>query len=376
MYKRQAWDRCRRAGLSRDIAAPRRFCSETEISEERYRSPLTALSRPIRDALLRATSHDHVLILTDPQGAILSRHGTHRALAAAGRIGFQEGADWSESSVGTNAISEALRLGGPAYVSGEGHFAYRQAWWTCMASPIFSPSTGELLGVLDVSGPKAQLDRDVIGMVRMTALLAEEMLRLTNREWVPKDLLQLRLLGARPAARIGEGPWCKLSVRTAEILALLSSRPRGYSATELAYEIYGDGGNPVTIRAEMHRIRKRLGAVISSEPYRLTEGLRVSSDVARAEEALAHQDVDALLERYAQPLLPSSEAEQIVQWRAGLDQQANRLVEDYGSTAQRARWARTEMAWQPVQLPRNPESPSLSAVTTITDRRNQTKESP
>lgn len=341
-----AWDRCRRAGVSREITAPLRFSSASETEERRRLSPLSAIAAPVRDALQEATSHDHVLILTDSMGSVITRYGTGNALGAAGRIGFEEGADWSEASVGTNAISEALRIGEAAYVSGEGHFAYSHATWTCMAAPIRSPGTGALLGVLDVSGPRNQVDRDVVAMVRMTALLTQQMLCLIVPGRDSTDTVRLRLLGAQPAVRIGGESWCKLPLRSAEILALLHSRARGFTATELAHEVYGDEGRPGTIRGELHRMRKRLGPIISSEPYRFAEAFCAVSDVQDVEDALVRQDVDALLRHYSQPLLPASVGDHLVHWRALLDQRANQLVADYGSTAQRARWAQTEMAWQ------------------------------
>ncbi|WP_300344301.1 helix-turn-helix domain-containing protein [Nesterenkonia sp.] len=351
-----AWDRCRRAGLSRELTEPRRFQPSQEIELLRRRSPLSRIASPVKQALARATSHDHVLILTDPQGSVLSRFGTRSAITAAAGIGFEEGADWSEASVGTNAISEALRLSRPAYVTGEGHFAYSHAYWTCMAAPIHCPTTGALLGVLDVSGPRSQLGRDVIGMVRMTALLAQEMLRLTEPEPLSTPSLRLRLLGPRPAISAAAGQWRKLSTRTAEILALLSVRTRGFTAAELALELYGEAGRPATVRAEMHRLRKRLGPVVSSEPYRFAEEMNVITDVGSVQDALARSDVEELLQHYTQPLLPASTAESITAWRAGLNDEANRLVADYGSTDQRARWSRTEMAWSPVATMMQPSA--------------------
>lgn len=341
-----AWDRCRRAGVSRELTAPLRFNSASETEERRRRNPLSTVAAPVRNALKMATSRDHVLILTDAIGNVITRSGTANALDAAGRIGFEEGAQWSEASVGTNAISEALRLSEAAYVSGEGHFAYSHASWTCMAAPIHSPGTGALLGVLDVSGPRDQLDQDVVSMVRMTALLTQEMLRVVLPDQQSSDTVRLRLLGARPCVRIGGRAWQKLSLRSAEILALLCSRTRGFTSAELAHELYGDGGRPGTVRAELHRLRKRLGPVISSEPYRFAEDFCTVSDVHDVEDALARQDVEALLDCYTQPLLPASAGEHLIRWRALLDSQANQLLTDYGSATQRAQWTQTEMAWK------------------------------
>src|SRR5690625_7430441 len=49
--------------------------------------------------------------------------------------------------------------------------------------------------------------------------------------------LRLRLLGATPAFAVDTGPSQPVSLRTAEILALMSSRDRGCTASELSTEV-------------------------------------------------------------------------------------------------------------------------------------------
>lgn len=357
-----SWERCRAAGLSRELTQPRRIQSSAEIAEYRRLSPLTAITTPVKQALDRATNHDYVLILTDPAGHVLQRFGTYAARHAAGQIGFIEGADWSELSVGTNAISEALRLEGPAYVSGESHYAYSHAYWTCMAAPIHCPRTGSLLGVLNISGPRTQVEDDVVGMVRSTALLAQEMLRLTGETADEHNTVRLRLMGAQPAIRTPATGWIKLSLRMAEILALLCSRSRGYSAEELAAELYGDDGRPATVRAEMHRIRRRLGTYISSDPYRFADGVEVTADIHAVQDALVRRDVDALLQCYTQPVLPYSTVECLTQWRAKLDATANELIANYASATQQAHWAQAEMSWEAAATTLQPSGNYSSAT--------------
>ena len=60
-----------------------------------------------------------------------------------------------------------------------------------------------------------------------------------------------------------------LSERHAEIVALLAEHPAGLDTAALMSRLDGVG-SPVTIRAEMSRLRKRLGGLIESRPYRLT----------------------------------------------------------------------------------------------------------
>lgn len=68
-----------------------------------------------------------------------------------------------------------------------------------------------------------------------------------------------------------------LSERHAEIVALLAEHPAGLDTAALMGLLAG-ATTPVTIRAEMSRLRKRLGGLLESRPYRLTAPATVRSD--------------------------------------------------------------------------------------------------
>lgn len=148
---------------------------------------------------------------TDASGEILLRVGSREALRRADRLEFSEGVDWSGAEIGTNAISEALVADGPVQLFSAEHLVRTHHDWACTAAPITNPASGRLLGVLDVSG-------------RLDTISAES------------------LLGDKPAAVFADGSRVPLTLRRAEILALLDSRSQGWSAEELAYELHGDAG--------------------------------------------------------------------------------------------------------------------------------------
>jgi hypothetical protein len=78
---------------------------------------------------------------------------------------------------------------------------------------------------------------------------------------------------------LGESWRCALTPRHAQILrAIAQAGERGLSAAELSDHLYGDPDHIVTVRAEVSRLRRSLGAVIASHPYRL--GADVSLDVS------------------------------------------------------------------------------------------------
>ncbi|WP_234542068.1 GAF domain-containing protein [Streptomyces shenzhenensis] len=82
----------------------------------------------------------------------------------------------------------------------------------------------------------------------------------------------------RPSVTVGggAGSWSReLSPRHAELLYLLAVRRAGRSAAGLAEDIFGDASRTVTVRAEMSRIRRYLGALLEHRPYRFREDAEI-----------------------------------------------------------------------------------------------------
>jgi len=74
----------------------------------------------------------------------------------------------------------------------------------------------------------------------------------------------------------GAGTWShELSPRHAELLYLLALHRSGRSAAGLAQDMFGDPGRTVTVRAEMSRVRRYLGAFLEHRPYRFCEDAEV-----------------------------------------------------------------------------------------------------
>ncbi|UOE21871.1 GAF domain-containing protein [Thermobifida halotolerans] len=119
--------------------------------------------------------------------------------------------------------------------------------------------------------------------------------------------LALRLLGPNaPAVRLG-GRCVPVSLRHAEILALLALHPEGRTAEQLALGLYGEDGNPTTVRVEVHRLRAQLGQrVLLPRPYRLAAV--PDCDLLWVRDRLAAGDVRAALAAYRGELLGRSEA--------------------------------------------------------------------
>jgi hypothetical protein len=131
-------------------------------------------------------------------GRLLWRDGSVAVRRSADRIGFLEGASWSEEVVGTNAIGTALVTRAPLQVHSAEHFVRSHHGWTCAAAPLHDPRDGRLLGVVDVSGPAAGVHPAMLSLVSAVARVAEAELRMRHWEAVER----LRSIAAPLLSRI------------------------------------------------------------------------------------------------------------------------------------------------------------------------------
>lgn len=132
--------------------------------------------------------------------------------------------------------------------------------------------------------------------------------------------LKIRLLGKRSLwSRDGE---TTLSLRFAELIAVLAANPEGIRGEQLAVALYGDRANPSTLKATISRARKVIP--IEPLPYRIAEAH--DADFVRVLELLHEGKVQAALELYRGPLLPQSEAPAVVELREHLEESLRQAV--------------------------------------------------
>jgi hypothetical protein len=359
----KSWQRSLALGINPDQHRP---LHRHEVSEARSLSTghrlaavMPALSQLLAD---ETATGRHLLIVTDHEGEVLWRVGSRQALRLADSLEFVEGADWSESGVGTNAISEALVTGAPAQLFSAEHLVRTHHDWACTASPIRDPLTGDVIGVLDVSGPFESVTPDSLRLVRCGVRLAEELLKSATapddgagrrlqqgrddrarRDVGTQSRLLLRLLGDAPTAAIDGGATRPLTLRRAEILALLASRDRGWSADELAYEIHGDAGTAAAIRTEMHRIRSILGDVVEANPYRFTSTVSVTTDASVVSGHLREGRVGEAFAAYSAKLLNRSANLSIGFMRDELNVAVGASVRASGDARLMLQWCSSDM---------------------------------
>lgn len=113
-----------------------------------------------------------IVALTDTEGNVLQAVGDNSFLERMQQIALSPGVNWSEAAKGTNAVGTALFTEAPTLVHGNEHFIAANRFLTCSASPIFD-HTGQMMGVLDVSGHQSSYHPHTLAMVTMAARMIE-----------------------------------------------------------------------------------------------------------------------------------------------------------------------------------------------------------
>ncbi|MBW4720764.1 helix-turn-helix domain-containing protein [Saccharothrix obliqua] len=172
---------------------------------------------------------------------------------------------------------------------------------------LLSP-TGRVLASADLRARRVDVTADRVRLADGREALVEPLdegylLRVPRRSG-RRPVLSLRFLGGL-AGSLG-GRALVLSLRHAELLTALALHPRGLTAEQLALHLYGERGNPATVRAELHRLRAQLGDVLLTRPYRLSAD--VQGDFLAVRAALRAGDVPAAAAAYQGELLPRSDA--------------------------------------------------------------------
>ena len=172
---RAAWERfVERGALSAElrssVAASWQRSRNHQVTVDRARAPLVAdaelfrhrskhasLRHAARCALENSKTFlsdaNSMMILTDPTGLVIDTQGDARVIDAGRTVHLEHGGRWSEADIGTNAIGAAMAESRPVQIHGAEHFCTQVQRWTCAAVPVHDPTDGELLGVVDISGP-------------------------------------------------------------------------------------------------------------------------------------------------------------------------------------------------------------------------------
>ncbi len=326
------------AAITADSTAPIEL-SDGDLEAYRAAHPLARVLPIFRDLLGGlASDGDHLMAVCDAGGRLLWVEGTASVLRGAEAMNFVPGARWDEAHAGTNAPGTALAVDHPLQIFATEHFTRPVQRWTCAAAPIHDPVTGKLLGAIDVTGGDHLANPHSLALVRATALAAEAYLgRLGEPPDRPATVTTVTTLGRDEAVLTIGGRRVRLGRRHSELLVLLLEHPEGRTGDQLSLDLYADDLNPVTVRAELSRLRRTLGPqVLDSRPYRLLTD--VDADFVAVRRLLAAGRTAEALNAYAGPLLPSSDAPGVVRLRRAVENEMRTAVLASGDTRLVSSW--------------------------------------
>ncbi|WP_025027134.1 sigma-54-dependent Fis family transcriptional regulator [Caldalkalibacillus mannanilyticus] len=192
-YVLTSWKRCQNNGLIPDQPTNDQIISGRKLQEiKQNHTLLLQHAIPLIQRLLPVLKRNQqIILLVNPDGDIIHHEGDPTFASQAQAIQLQTGANWHENRKGTNAIGLALIEKEAMIVEGSQHFFTENHGISCASSPIFS-SSGELVGVINISGPPTQDYLSALTLVCLTAeriqtqlLLAEAKLEhsLMLQEW-------------------------------------------------------------------------------------------------------------------------------------------------------------------------------------------------
>ncbi|MBR8745294.1 GAF domain-containing protein [Nocardiopsis sp. MG754419] len=344
----ESWRRSALHGVDPDLTLPRLELTGPALHDHRDAHPLAVTMPLLRRLLLDGAPGPQILAVGDVSGRLLWVEGDHGLRTRAEEMRFVEGANWHERSAGTNAPGVALTLDHEVRVFASEHYSRGAQRWSCSAAPLHDPDTGALLGVLDLTGGDHLASPQALALVRTAAAAAEMEIRarrlggLTPTPSRPSAIapgaaaaavagagphtpVRLRVLGRDQGLLEVDGRSLELSTRHSEILLLLAHHPRGLAGDTLGALLHERDASPVTIRAEMSRMRRLLGMdLIASRPYRLLR--HVGTDVDDVRRHLAEGDYRRAVNVYEGHVLPRSEAPGVVEARHELQAEVCEVV--------------------------------------------------
>jgi hypothetical protein len=247
----ESWHRSAAAGVDPSGLRGAPVVADADETTARWEVHPLAETAPLIRACLAASADEsgHLIVVSDANGILLWVEGNPRVrLRAADSMNFAEGTLWSEGGAGTNAIGTALAAEHAVQVFATEHFNEVVQGWTCAAAPVHEPDTGQVIGVIDLTGEMASVHPHSMAVATATAQAVEAHLRC---EMLDRDGRLLHRYGEQLTA--GPGPRA-LITPTGRVIA---AQPAGWlPASRLKLP---PGGGPLSLSADAVAIAEPLG---------------------------------------------------------------------------------------------------------------------
>ena len=247
-----SWRRSAAAGVDPCGSRVAPVVSDSDETSARWEAHPLSLMAPLIRSCLAASADEsgHLIVVSDANGVLLWVEGNASLrMRAADSMNFAEGTLWSEGGAGTNAIGTALAAEHAVQVFATEHFNEVVQAWTCAAAPVSDPDTGQVIGVIDLTGKMSTVHPQNMAVATATARAVEAQLRC---EMLDRDSHLLARYGDQ--LRSGTGP----QALVAPSGRVISSQPLGWLPVERLGLPAGGGRLPGT--GDVSLVAEPLGA--------------------------------------------------------------------------------------------------------------------
>ncbi len=234
-----SWERCIKRGIAVQLSTPQIMLPRETVLYNDDNVQLISIFERAIESISQFISTDYLLFLTDPEGILLAKKGTKKIFNDVTRSGIDIGTCFSEESCGTNAISLALNLKTPVYLSPEQHFCSFFKNWHCYAVPL--EVGGKIKGYLDISTVEQAIKRELMAI---TQLLAEKVVNQYH---------------TMVFSKIGKSEGIKLNPQQLTVLKLIS---QGFTTEAVALET---GSSVNTVKYHKKKVFRELGVQSTGE---------------------------------------------------------------------------------------------------------------
>lgn len=308
-----SWQRSTKAQIPSDLTA----APLAKVSEN-----VSILDKALEqcDSQLKDIAHQSsmVLAVADQSTQIRWVEASRHMQGASENVHFVQGGQWGEDVVGTNALALSLYTGKSSCVFSNEHYLDAIQDWVCYAAPIYHPSTGQVVGVVDLSTTWDQHNQLGILAAERCAQIVQGALQLQSQQ-----ILQLTCSGIAKAQY--QGKTLNLSPRQFEIVCILTLCKQGMNLDQLHQALYGERKVSMgTLKAEMSQLRETLGGMLGSRPYRLL--LDVHADFCELEHALDSGNIHAALRLYRGIFLARTESPFLIAWRDCIESRMSEVI--------------------------------------------------
>lgn len=223
-----SWRRCARLGV--DYTTDKQQGGLSPNNQFELDTLLELADRLDSKLLALMDERNLVFAITDALGRFVYRGGSSAAMIHTERLGFVIGADWTEGSVGTNAIGTALAEGFPVQIFGREHFRVSHQNSRCTAAPFYSPS-GRIMGCVDLSsGLDADHSKNIELVIGISRFFERVLLQAHAREMQSWPAAMLNRMGLGNEGLIAVGlDWqiCGVDDLASSILGRRAARLTG-----------------------------------------------------------------------------------------------------------------------------------------------------